>query len=354
MYYLAASFFSFVGLFVRKTKNYFGRFKPDVLMFFIASAFLVFLCGARGIGVGIDTHQYYNMYKQSAEWSWDQLNNSWQQGNLEIGFLLLEHFLAHILKIDFTVFCFVCSIVSIVPACYLIKKYSPNINASLFLYLLLGFYFFAFSAIRQCLCIGLLCIAFIFLEKRKLIPFLIITLLSSLFHISGLIMIPFYFFTKVKWTDFAFIVVLFGIILSFVFGNNIYSCINSFVRVQYSVDSFSGGFGLYFFIAFVCLAAVIFTRKQLLNDRVYSISFCFVIAHLLVWPFVRFNPSAFRLTYFFQLMLIIFIPMLISKITDVKLRVLLLIVITAVLVYYFIFYVYNDSNQYNNYSFFWQ
>ena len=352
MPFIAILITSLFGQFFKKTVRFFKMIRIETVLFVLVSICLVLLCGLRGISVGRDTSSYYTMYVDASKWSWNSLTGSWQQGKLDIGFLILEYFFANLLKAPFTVFTIFCAIISIVPVCILIKKYSPNVLLSIILYLLLGLYFFNLSAIRQGLCLGLSSIAILCIEKRKLVLFLIFCALASLFHLSGLVLIPSYFFCKMKVTHFKLLLFISLIFISFLTGKTIFNYITSLYRVNYSTEESPGGFGLYLFVLGIWICSIVFSGNSLNKDSRYRMFFYLIFMFLIVWPFVRFNTSAFRLTYVFQISLIIFIPLLLDNIKDKATLITLAAVIGCVAIYYFIFYVFNDYNMYNHYSLF--
>ena len=339
-----------LGYFIRKYKI--NNINVANVIFTIASLSLILLCGFRGLNVGRDTLQYYTMYIDSSKWNWNQLTNSWQQGNLDIGYLAIEFLFSNILKVHFSIFCLFCAIISICPVCYLIKKYSSNNILSLLLYMFLGMYFFNLSGIRQGLSIGIASLSIIFITKKKFILFLIPCAISTLFHFSGIIIIPMYFIANMKFNKIKILFFILLVFSLFLFGEYIYDFIIKFWRINYVKEDVSGGFGFYFLVLFIFLCALIFTYKDLCIDNNYQILFTGIMMYLLIWPVVRFNSSTFRLTYIYQLILILFIPNMLYKIKDSFTKWSISLFLSIIVIYYFFMYVYNDYNMYNNYEFF--
>lgn len=81
---------------------------------------------------------------------------------------------------------------SALPVFFTIKKYSVNVYLSVLLYVL---FFFSISSyvVRQFISVGILLLSYDSIVNKKLPKFLLITIISTLFHYSSIIWIFFYF-----------------------------------------------------------------------------------------------------------------------------------------------------------------
>ena len=80
----------------------------------------------------------------------------------------------------------------------LLKKYSPNIYISFIVFVVLGQLGFALSALRQMLAIAFVIFAFINIETRKPIKFIMFTIVASLFHSTAIIFLIAYPLYRIK------------------------------------------------------------------------------------------------------------------------------------------------------------
>lgn len=80
----------------------------------------------------------------------------------------------------------------------LLKKYSPNVYISFIVFVVLGQLGFALSALRQMLAIAFVIFAFINIETRKPIKFVVLTLIASLFHSTAIIFLIAYPLYRIK------------------------------------------------------------------------------------------------------------------------------------------------------------
>lgn len=77
--------------------------------------------------------------------------------------------------------------ISLFPIAILINRYSTSIVMSYIIFSGFIIYHFMFSGIRQGVALGVIALSFICLEKKMLIPFVLLVLLASLFHISSIV-----------------------------------------------------------------------------------------------------------------------------------------------------------------------
>lgn len=80
----------------------------------------------------------------------------------------------------------------------LLKKYSSNVYISFIVFIVLGQLGFALSALRQMLAIAFVIFAFINIETRKPIKFVILTLIASLFHSTAIVFLIAYPLYRIK------------------------------------------------------------------------------------------------------------------------------------------------------------
>lgn len=71
----------------------------------------------------------------------------------------------------------------------LLKKYSPNIYISIIVFVTLGQLNFALSALRQMTAIIFIMLSFTYIEQKKPIKFIALTIVASLFHSTAIIFI---------------------------------------------------------------------------------------------------------------------------------------------------------------------
>lgn len=175
---------------------YFEKKAINHKSFWIPLILLSTFAGIRNYTVGTDSAAYTKKFR----YNFNAYNFQFNE-NVELGYQFFEYILLQLTHNYFWLF-FIFSI--IVVGCFLIiiKRYSTDYVASVFLYITLGVYTFFFNGLRQAIAVAILALATPYLIKKNIIRYLIITAVASMFHISAILLIPFYFLThsKIKFT----------------------------------------------------------------------------------------------------------------------------------------------------------
>jgi len=164
--------------------------KNKVYLFF--ASFLMFgIMALRNPSVGTDTTRYLEIYRDhlygtgmnvfnTNEWLFTIFSNTVSIFASEQMFLVI---VSAIIVLSFSwFFC----------------KYSNNILLCYILHITIGLFSFTLSGMRQSLAICLTLIAFYYAKENKLIRFIIIVIVASLFHNSAICFLPVYFIVKIK------------------------------------------------------------------------------------------------------------------------------------------------------------
>ena len=160
--------------------------------FWLPLIILTLFAGARSYRVGTDTGNYTRNFNS-------QLNPEYFRFNedIEFGYQVLEYALLNVTSSYF----WLLTITSlIIIYCYLkvIKRYSVNYWFSVFLFITLGIYTFFFNGLRQGLAMAIFTLAIPYLLEKRLVPYLLVCAIASLFHVTALFIIPFYFIVNLR------------------------------------------------------------------------------------------------------------------------------------------------------------
>lgn len=160
--------------------------------FWLPLIVLSLFSGVRSYRVGTDSGAYVRKFNNQLDIAYFEFNKTG-----EIAYQLLEYTLLTLTKNYFWLF-FITGL--IIVYCYLniIKKYSVNYCFSIFLFITLGTYTFFFNGLRQGMAMALFVLATPYLLKKNFAFYLLICCLASLFHVTALFMIPFYFIVNLN------------------------------------------------------------------------------------------------------------------------------------------------------------
>lgn len=142
--------------------------------------------------IGYDYFSYEEIFKATAAAPISELIKAHKT---EMGFYLFTK-LVSMITTNYQVFLLFCNIIMVGCVFWVIYRYSPIWWVSSVLYLTLQFMPHSMNLLRQSLAASILFAGWGFLKKGKLLPYVLVVLLASTFHISALIMIPAYFLLR--------------------------------------------------------------------------------------------------------------------------------------------------------------
>lgn len=276
---------------------------------------LSLFAGIRSFRVGTDSGTYTKDFRHSLDiynFQFDKL--------IEPGYQLLEYTLLRLTHNYFWLF-FITAL--IVVYCYLtiIKRYSVNYWFSVFLFVTLGYYTFFFNGLRQGIAMAIFTIALPFLLEKKILLYLIMCFIASLFHISALFMIPFYFIVNLRIKTFYKIIATFlGSLLTSRFAVSYVAETNDRYEGYTQVSESAGGYLILSFqvILVVFVYSIIHIYK--IKDKQFLKLFTFYASGVLfVVPlaFLGTNPSGpQRLLNYFTWTLVLILPFIFKRLNN--------------------------------------
>ena len=166
---------------------------------FVVAAFvaIIFVVGLRSPEMGIDLNSYLPSFDHLISYSWRQILSMRSYLNYEKGYIIFNKLIG-ILSSEHQVFIFICAAASIIPIGYVVFKHSEDKLLSTIIFLGIPTFLIVFSALRQAIAVGITTASFIFIEKKKVIPFIFLVLLASAFHSSALVFLIAYPLYQIK------------------------------------------------------------------------------------------------------------------------------------------------------------
>ena len=180
------------------TYNSVSKLQKQVFCFIVA-ILLILLAGVRKTNMGADT----TVYLQALKYYQSLPRNTILSAPLvypydfEPGFFLLTK-IAALYSFSPTFFLFVIAALIYIPLCIFISHYSENPYISILVYFAFGFFGYSLGIFRQLIAISFSLMAFHFIHKKQLLPYIASILFASLFHTSALILLPFYFLSRLN------------------------------------------------------------------------------------------------------------------------------------------------------------
>ena len=194
-----------------------------------------------------------------------------------------------------------------------IYRYSNNPVQSFVYYWGLWFYTFNFSALKQSIAMSLLLLAFDAVIDRKLLKFLSVVILASLFHFPSIVFLPAYWLLKLNPRR-EFLAVLAAALLSVYLWRD--QILNFMLQFYYEGREFIGEDRFFTGKVTVMLALVLIAfilRPPSKYNKVYAASMQFVAIATILQLFSVYNNVFERLAdYYFQFS-VIFVPFILDQ-----------------------------------------
>lgn len=161
------------------------------------------------------------------------------------------------------------SLLMIALFCVMFWKYSCNVYMSTLLFVLLGQFYCSMDFVRQTLASVICMLGLQYLQKKKFIPYLLITLVAACFHKSALIMIPFFFVNLIPLSK--VVLAIYAVISAgiYLFSEQILSIVTKFYYQSYGAESIhvTATFEWPFTVAMLMLFLIVFLNSDKLLKR---------------------------------------------------------------------------------------
>lgn len=270
--------------------------------------------------------------------------NIWSY-NLEKGFVLVNKVVS-LITLNERFFIIIFSFIAI----YLIKKFieknSKKLWLSYFLFVTLGYYFMIFSIIRQFIAIGILLLSLESIKERNLKKFLIYYIIGVSFHWTALVFILLYIVYPIKINIKYLVIINFGIIINFIFLDKIIIfLLNLLPKYEYMYkDIIIKGEGLkLLLLLYIIFFLGVLLKKLNIREEKEKIYF-HMMALAVYLQSLSYGFSLFtRVVNYFSIIMIIFIPNLIVNQKDKSIKILSIISVIILTMYYYYKFLLCDS-----------
>lgn len=234
--------------------KYFRDKKIFQFIFMMCGCGQLFYISAFRLNTGKDYAPYARTFIELLGKSTTDVSNE----RMEKGYLMINKYI-QIFTNRFQALFIVTSLIIIVFVGAMLYKHCPNPSLGLLMFYFLGFYFNSMNFIRNMFAACIILFAYKYIRDKKFIQFTVIVLLASAFHLSALLILPFYFILNIKFNNITLALYSAAGILIFCFSNNIMSIFTKYIYVSYppetSLQMFGGipsAYSLFVFVIFIC------------------------------------------------------------------------------------------------------
>lgn len=199
---------------------------------------MILFTGFRALDIGADTSTYLNALEYYKSLPRNEIISAKlvYPFDFEVGYFLLTKICAY-LNFSSTAFLLLVSIIIYIPLFIFIGNYSIDPLISILAYFAFGLFTYSLGLFRQMMALSICLCAIPFVKKRRIVKCLLIYLLAALFHLTALIMIPFYFLNLIdlKRHRLLFLISIFTIeVFSFIFARDI------IIRIIHLIPNYAG------------------------------------------------------------------------------------------------------------------
>lgn len=246
------------------------RIKHGRLIYCIIAGIVLFMAAGLRRYVGTDYNSYATIYIDTMSLDLNELAHlRYEKGYLMITKLLSTYF------VNYQAIFFVTAFIITAAVMCFIYFYCDKPYLGVFCFLTFGLFFNSMNFIRQIIAACIILYAYKYIQKKDPVKFLVLIAFASCFHLSALIMIPFYFLLRIKMNWVTLGVYAAGTAVFMIFSWQIIDLITDYVyksydpltsaEVKYGTNPFyTLMFGIFFFAAFLL-------REDLINKDPFNI-----------------------------------------------------------------------------------
>jgi hypothetical protein len=311
---------------------YLSLIKLNRLAYVVLSFLPLFIISAiRSPSVGNDALSYTQLFQLYSNIPWSEVFSQ----SIEPGFIAFSKLISYI-STNGQWFLIASSFLICLLVAKFIYNNSNDIVFSAYLFVSYYFYFYSFSAIRQYIALGFAINAFYYFKEKKIAKSIIFYTLALSFHYTALIYLPVFILSKLKCSQRNITVIALVCLTIIIFFRSAASyIIVEFDRFSYyrdDIDSFTGrGWDIniilyiFFFVIIILGIKILkrdtkfkntFFKKSIRIDNVYYDIYNYLIFMMISLSLYMVSVSltmAARANHYYAIFLIIYIPLILSK-----------------------------------------
>lgn len=277
--------------------------RRDLIFLLVFFGAMFALSVMRALTVGIDTQSYCQYYTGLASAGSDFLFSPDNLYRKEPGYTLLNLLLYRISPNPYMLLAGVAAVILILRAVF-IWRYSSSVWLGVFVFVAYGFFNYSICTYRQEIAISIALFALPQLQKRKILPYMLLVALAATFHISLLVLVPIYFIANLPLNKITLSIYSLGTLFVLLFSEPLLTFFTTYVYKQYTLDNyFTGGRSVNTsFIPILTFIGALFLAKRLLERKPQNI---------VLLNFSAYAAFLFVLTlkhFVFQRIALIFLP----------------------------------------------
>lgn len=306
---------------------------------------LWFIAGLR-YAVGTD----YNTYK----WYFDNIHFfGFEFPHFERGYYFINYIVS--LFTDNSQYLFLVTSFLIIFLFHItLKNFSVSYALSIFLFVTIAFYYESLNVIRQYLAVAITFFSIRYIINKNFKKFLLTVVLASFFHTTAIILVPFYWISRIKIRNISYFSILVITTVFSFFTTNIVGLVSKFIpKFAYYINYYREGASANT-VTMILLAILIFSllyKKKLneidINSNIYINLMFFGLLFVIL---SRDNIIFYRAALYFYVFILILIPICLKSLNK-YLKIPSYIIVISIMTAYHYHLLLNNSSGVLPYNF---
>ena len=239
--------------------------------------------------MGNDTIGYINRFLILRNYSYKEIATLEYR---DIGFFYLVKTIS-LFTSSPTIFLLITAFLSLVGVFVSARRYSNYPILVMFFYITLGNFLFVLTGIRQAIAMSICLLSMLFIEKRKLIPFILVVWLASTIHRSALIFLPTYFLSRRTINSSNLVLTVIVTAIAYYFYDSLLDVANDIIGYDYGVEEVDNGL-IFYMVLLVVLLFTFINREYWITEDKQIIVMNMVILCAVIWTFRLIGRTAER------------------------------------------------------------
>lgn len=273
---------------------------------------VLLLIGLRHPTMGNDLPGYLKSFHRLHDLSWKTVISLKSYLNYEKGYVLFCKLMSGLLFESEQLYLFVCAAISTIPIGYTVFKKSQDVVLSTIVYLGLPVFLIQYSGLRQAIALGICFYTINLIEEKKFWHFLGWILLASWFHGSAFVFILAYFLYHLKISEGMRWLLLVLLPIVYILRLPLF---NLFIRIFQSSSDITETNAITLLLVFVLIYIFILITYHRDHGNVRANGYINIYFFACICQiFSSIHTTAMRVGYYFMIILILLLPMAVSKI----------------------------------------
>lgn len=258
-------------------------------LFILGCIGLWLFVGLRSNNTGPDTIGYVRNFQSIANIKWDNIYNAFTKDQ---GFYYFVKLIRTFTNSN-VVFLLVTALASLIGVFDLCWRNSKRPLLALYFYVTIGNLGFVLTGMRQAIAMSICMLSIRFIQKRKILPYVLLVILAAQFHHSAYIFIVMYFL-GIRRVDALNMLLTVGVtVLAYFSYEHLLSFANEILDYNYDVEQTDNG-GIFFVILLIILVLALVTKSKWMTDLKQKVIMNTSIMCVVIWVFRLIGRTAER------------------------------------------------------------